>query len=252
MFLQHELHDLQHGVFLVLTMQHKLFLRRMKLVQPVNSQQLYIFRTQEQMALKLVSTSPCSCSQPVQTIISFRSPPVQTTIIMSQYLHNPIYWIKTLTPKIEFKVTYLNLSWLIGLINENKIEELHIVISRLESLKGTMPIKETYLVSTPWQKARRWHHVTIMYLLDSSQHNNAGVDSNISIKKSSTFHLQLASLFSLSQFIIITKHHDPVIQVPITSNHVDNRFCCITTNRHVVLVLEGFITTNISFNFKKF
>ena len=37
---------------------------------------------------------------------------------------------------------------------------------------------------------------------------------------------------SLSQLIIITKHHDPVIQVPITSNHVDNRFCCITTNRN--------------------
>ena len=95
-----------------------------------------------------------------------------------------------------------------------------------------MPIRETYLVSTPWQKARRWHHIAIMDLLDSSQHNNAGVDSNISIKKSSTFHLQLASLFSLSQFIIITKHHDPVIQVQITSNHVDNRFCCIATNRH--------------------
>ena len=111
------------------------------------------------------------------------------------------------------------------------------------SFKGTMPIMETYLVSSPWQKARRRHHVAIMDLSDSSQNNNASVDCNISIEESSTFHLQLA---------IITKHHDPVIQVPITSNHVDNRFCCITTNRHVVLVLEGFITTNISFNFKKF
>ena len=101
MFLQH---DLQHGLFLVPIMQHELFLRSMKLVQhvqhvqPVQPQRLHIFRTQEQMALKLISNSPCSCSQPVHTIISFRSPPVQTTIIMSQYLHNPIYWIKTLTP----------------------------------------------------------------------------------------------------------------------------------------------------------
>ena len=91
------------------------------------------------------------------------------------------------------------------------------------SFKGTMPIMETYLVSSPWQKARRRHHVAIMDLSDSSQNNNASVDCNISIEESSTFHLQLA---------IITKHHDPVIQVPITSNHVDNRFCCITMNRH--------------------
>ena len=61
---------------------------------------------------------------------------------------------------------------------------------------------------------------------------NASVDCNISIRESSTFHLQLASSLSLSHLIILTKHHDPVIQVPITSNHVDNRFCCIATNRH--------------------
>ena len=54
-----------------------------------------------------------------------------------------------------------------------------------------------------------------MDLLDSSQHNNAGVDGNISIKESSTLHLQLASLLSISQFIIIAKVNGSIIQVNI-------------------------------------
>ena len=209
--LQHGLFTLWHGMFLVPTLQHGMFLRHMKTRQLLNSLWLHFSKTQVQMALQPVNISSSSCSHPVQTINSFRSPPVHTTINTSQSLHYLIFHIKI--PSHEA-----------NLITEYRVEKLHIMMTRGEgSFKGTMPIMETYLVSSPWQKARRRHHVAIMDLSDSSQNNNASVDCNISIEESSTFHLQLA---------IITKHHDPVIQVPITSNHVDNRFCCITTNRN--------------------
>ena len=204
--LQHGLFTLWHGMFLVPTLQHGMFLRHMKTRQLLNSLRLHFSKTQVQMALQPVNISSSSCSHPVQTINSFRSPPVHTTINTSQSLHYLIFHIKI--PSHEA-----------NLITEYRVEKLHIMMTRGEgSFKGTMPIMETYLVSSPWQKARRRHHVAIMDLSDSSQNNNASVDCNIGIEESSTFHLQLA---------IITKHHDPVIQVPITSNHVDNRFCCI-------------------------
>ena len=159
--LQHGLFTLWHGMFLVPTLKHGMFLRHMKTRQLLNSLWLHFSKTQVQMALQPVNISSSSCSHPVQTINSFRSPPVHTTINTSQSLHYLIFHIKI--PSHEA-----------NLITEYRVEKLHIMMTRGEgSFKGTMPIMETYLVSSPWQKARRRHHVAIMDLFDSSQHNNA-------------------------------------------------------------------------------